>query len=194
MANVAPFFVTGANCKLKVNGVTLAFATNLSYTVSIPHARAKMLGSYEANSFDPLSYDVNGSFTIIRYISDLKDKLESLGIASPDGLDNLGNGVGSWSKNKQQNSIASTFGYGADGRADRSLTPSALQDAVTFDIEIYQNLPNGESFGVSRLRNVRITQMGAQLSKRSNMMQTFQFIAQFLDEDSFIADSSSFTQ
>ena len=192
MANVTPFFITGANCKLKVNGVTLAFATNLNYSVSVPHARAKMLGSYEANSFDPLSYDINGSFTIIRYIDGLKEKLESLGVTAPSGVDNKGNGIGSWTTVGQDNKFAQAFGNGSDGRADRSLTPSSLQDGVTFDIEVYQKLPNDDFLGVSRLRNVRITQMSSQLSKRGNMMQTFQFIAQFLDEDSFIADSSSF--
>jgi len=192
MANVAPFFVTGANCKLKVNGVTLAFATNLAYSVSVPHARPKMLGSYEANSFDPLSYDVNGSFTVIRYVDGLKDKLEALGIAAPNGVDNRGNGIGSWTTIGQDNKFAQAFGNGSDGRADKSLNPASLQDAVTFDIEIYQKLPDGDFLGVSRLRNVRIIQMSSQLSKRGNMAQSFQFIAQFLDEDSFISDSSSF--
>jgi hypothetical protein len=192
MANVTPFFITGANCKLKVNGVTLAFATNLNYSVSVPHARAKMLGSYEANSFDPLSYDINGSFTIIRYIDGLKEKLESLGVNAPSGVDNKGNGIGSWTTQNSKNPLDKAFGYGADGRADRSLNPASLQDGVTFDIEVYQKLPDDGFLGVSRLRNVRITQMSSQLSKRGNMMQTFQFIAQFLDEDSFIAESSSF--
>lgn len=192
MANVAPFFITGANCKLKVNGVTLAFATNLAYSVSIPHARPKMLGSYEANSFDPLSYDVNGSFTIIRYVDGLKGKLESLGIATPNGVDNKGNGIGSWTTQGSKSEFNKAFGGGADGRADRSLNPASLQDGVAFDIEIYQKLPDNSFLGISRLRNVRITQMSSQLAKRGNMTQTFQFIAQFLDEDSFIADPSSF--
>lgn len=191
MASVAPFFITGANCKLKVNGVTLAFATNVNYSVSVPHARAKMLGSYEANSFDPLSYDINGSFTVIRYVDGLKEKLESLGIAAPNGADSKGNGIGSWTTQSAKSAVSKAFGYGADGRADRSLNPASLQDGVTFDIEIYQKLPDNSFLGVSRLRNVRITQMSSQLAKRGNMMQTFQFIAQFLDEDSFIADPSS---
>lgn len=193
MANVAPFFVTGANCKIKVNGLTLAFATELSYSVSVPHAKARVLGAYEVDSLEPLSYDVTGSFTVIRYISDLKSKLEQAGIGSPAGVSDLGNGVGSWTSINSNSSDAAKLGNGLDGRADRSLKPSALQGGVTFDIEVYQKLPNGDVLGVSRVRNARIVQVGAQISKRGLMTQNFQFMAQFLDEDSFMADSSSFT-
>jgi hypothetical protein len=194
MANVSPFFVTGANCKIKVNGLTLAFATDLSYSVSIPHTKARVLGSYEVDSLEPLSYDVGGSFTVIRYISDLKSKLASQGIAAPSSVSDLGNGIGSWTKINTDSHIARRLGDGSDGRADRSLIPASLKDAVTFDIEIYQKLPNGETLGISRIRNARITQMGTQITKRGLMVQNFQFSAQFLDEDSFMADSSSFTR
>jgi hypothetical protein len=194
MANVAPFFVTGANCKLKINGVTLAYATDLSYNVSIPHARARSLGSYETNSFEPLSYDVSGSFTVVRYVDDLKSRLENLGLGIPNNVSNLGNGVGGWTTlrdNRAGGILLSGLGNGVDGRADRSLNPASFQDGVTFDIEIYQKMPNGDSLGVARMRNARITSMNSSISKRSNMTQTFQFIAQFLDEDSFLADASS---
>ena len=192
MANVAPFFITGANCKLKVNGVTLAFATNLSYTVSIPHAKLRMLGSYEANSLEPLSYDVGGSFTVIRYVSDLKKTYDNKGLASPGGVSDLGNGIGSWTRIGEKSAAFKAFGNMTDGRADQSLNPASLQDGTTFDIEIYQTLADGESLGVARLRNARIVQAGSQIGKRGNMLQTFQFFAQYLDEDSFIADQSSF--
>lgn len=194
MANVAPFFITGANCKLKINGVTLAYATDLSYNVSIPHARARSLGSYETNSFEPLSYDVSGSFTVVRYVDDLKSRLENLGLGTPNNVSNLGNGVGGWTTLRDNSAggiLLSGLGNGVDGRADRSLNPSSFQDGVTFDIEIYQKMPNGDSLGVARMRNARITSMNSSISKRSNMTQTFQFIAQFLDEDSFLADASS---
>lgn len=194
MANVAPFFVTGANCKLKVNGVTLAYATDLSYSVSVPHARARSLGSYETNSFEPLGYDVAGSFTVVRYVDDLKSRLQKLGLSVPSNVSNLGNGVGGWTTLRDNSAggiLLSGLGNGTDGRADRSLDPASFQDGVTFDIEIYQKMPNGDSLGIARMRNARITAMNSSISKRSNMIQSFQFIAQFLDEDSFLADASS---
>ena len=194
MANVSPFFVTGASCKIKINGLTLAFATDLSYSVSVPHARVRVLGMYEVDSLEPTGYDVQGSFTVIRYISDLKSRLESLGVTVPVGVNDLGNGIGSWTKINAGSSVAKKLGNGNDGRADRSLVPSSLQDAVTFDIEVYQKLSQDQVLGVSRIRNARIVQASAQINKRGLMMQTFQFSAQFLDEDSFLADPSSFTR
>lgn len=188
MSGMAPFFITGSNCKIKINGVTLAYATNFSYSVSIPHARPKNLGSYESNSLEPLSYDVNGSFDIIRYVDGLKSKMEKMGYSVPSGVSNLGNGIGSWSTmtgKKAGNMLSSN-----DGMANDSLNPSKLHDAITFDIEVYQKLPDGKTTGVVRVRNSRITAMNAGIQKRGVMVQSFQFIAQYLDEDSFVADSS----
>lgn len=191
MANIAPFFITGANCKIKVNGVTLAFAVNLNYSVKIPHARARTLGSYESNSFEPLSYDVDGSFSIVRYIDGLKSRLENLGLSAPAGADNLGNGIGGWTRMNNSPTFQKTLGNGADGVANKSLIPAYLQDGVCFDIEVYQKTPDGTYLGVSRIRNARIVSMQANMQKRSTMMQSFQFIGQYLDEDSFIADGSA---
>ena len=191
MARLAPFFVTGASCKIKVNGVTLAYATNFSYSVSIPHARPKNLGSYESSSLDPLSYDVSGSFDVVRYVDGLKGKMAALGYSVPDGVNNLGNGIGSWSVSAGKQLSIKNMGSADDGRANESLDPSRLQDGITFDIEVYQKLPDGGLTGVARVRNVRITAMGASLTKRGTMIQSFQFAAQYLDEDSFIADASS---
>ena len=189
MANLAPFFVTGASCKIKVNGVTLAYATNFSYSVSIPHARPKNLGSYESNSLEPLSYDVSGSFDVVRYVDGLKQKMEKLGYSVPDGVSNLGNGLGGWSPFAGRNVSIKNISA-SDGRANESLDPSRLSDAITFDIEIYQKLPDGSVTGIARVRSARITGMGSSITKRGTMVQSFQFAALYLDEDSFIADSS----
>lgn len=192
MANLAPFFVTGASCKIKVNGVTLAYATNFSYSVSIPHARPKSLGSYESNSLEPLSYDVNGSFDVVRYVDGLKSKLEKMGYSVPDGASNLGNGLGGWSPSAGK-ALSTRSISASDGRAHESLDPSRLSDAITFDIEVYQKIPGGGLTGIARVRNARITAMGSSISKRGTMIQSFQFAAMYLDEDSFVADASGVT-
>lgn len=217
MAGKAPFFITGANCKVKVNGITLAYATELSYQISIPHAKPKVLGVYEASSFDPLSYDVSGSFTVIKYVEGSVKRIVANHGTPPNGASNDGNGVGSWTPNRGQdikNRIANALGKTSDGRAQYSLNPYYLQDAMFFDIEVYQNVqrvqkkatsfvsfaaniadsisdnvPNDIS-GIARLRNCRIINASAVIQKRGVMQQTFQFIAQYADEDSFIADPS----
>lgn len=47
MAGVKPMFLTGANAKIKVNGITLAYCTNLSYSVKVAHATPTVLGMFE---------------------------------------------------------------------------------------------------------------------------------------------------
>jgi hypothetical protein len=184
MSGVTPFFITGANCKLKVNGVTIAFATNFNCSVRVPHARIRNIGGYEAGSLEPLSYDVDGSFDVIRYVDGIKSKFEKMGYSVPNDTTDLGNGIGGWDL-KQISSV--------DGRAHESLNPSRLQDAITFDIEIYQKLDAGASrtTGITRARNARIVAVNTSINKRGVAVQSFQFMAQYLDEDSFIADPST---
>jgi hypothetical protein len=187
MANLPPFFVTGSNCKIKVNGVTLAYARDLSYSVSIPHKEIKTLGAYEVHSLEPTSYSVRGSFTIIRYSEGTRKKsLEN----APASSSNKGNGIGYW-----QSDTARKVGIDlVDGRASDSLDPSELHNAVTFDIEVWQTQKDFSkneivSSGLTKIRNCRIVDVQSSIPK-GLMTQTFQFVAQYLDEDSFIANSS----
>ena len=94
MSGIRPIFITGANAKIKVNGKTLAFCTDLSYSVDVIHQTPKVLGMYEGTSVEPLGYSVSGSFTVIRYVKDVK---ASTG-AAPRGLadNDAGNGIGNW--------------------------------------------------------------------------------------------------
>lgn len=181
MAGKKPFFITGSNCKIKVNGVTLAYATDLSYTVTINHAPVKVLGVYESDTIEPLSYSVSGSFTLIRYID---SAIDSLGYVN--GANGYGNGVGSFAQPYQ---FTRPDLLRTDGKADQSANPAKLGDATGFDIEMYQKVPNN-SLGIAKIRNCRIVAINSQISKRSPMIQQFQFVANYLDEDSYIAETS----
>jgi len=220
MSGVVPFFITGGNCKIRVNGVTLAFATDLSYKVVINHIPAKLLGVYEADTIEPISYSVSGQFTVIKYISDLKSALNDNGYGSPYGVSNEGDGIGSFTTNLGNNlgSLAGrTVGnFSGDGAANENLNPSKLSTGQWFDIEIYQKIPvktnrPGESrfiglvagqnsditgattefgqdlLGISRLRDCRIIGADVTFSKRDVARQTYYFLANYLDEDSFLA-------
>ncbi len=194
MAGVAPFFITGANAKIKLNGVTLAFCTDLSYSVIVNHATPVVLGMYEASSIEPLSYKVSGGLTVVRYANNVKEELESKGYKTPVNVSPDGNGVGNWTKNSGQDlgsRILSSGAFGNDGRAQENFNPSKLQNGTFFDIEIYQKMPqDGEIRGIARLRNVRLVRMDGRINKKSTLMEQFQFQAIYLDGDSFIADFS----
>ena len=44
MSGMVPFFLTGANAKIRVNGRTMAFCTNVSYSTRVMHKNPKILG------------------------------------------------------------------------------------------------------------------------------------------------------
>jgi hypothetical protein len=203
MANRAPYFLTGANAKLKVNGVTMAYATSLNYAVVVKHASPKILGMYESFTQEPLSYDVTGSFTIVKDVRKAKDAATDRKFDVPHNSDADGNGIGNW---QVKSGIGGAFGaaldvvgapFGAaasDGRAHESFNPKKLNRSMMFDIEVYLKIGNGDPCGVARIRGVRIEQATFELSKRGIATQTFTFKACYVDEDSFNADFSGVGQ
>lgn len=187
MAGIKPFFLTGGNAKIRVNGKVLAYATSLSYSVQVNHATPRVLGMYEPSSVEPLSYLVTGSFSIIRYVADIKT---DVGGTSPDGASEKGNGIGGWGPDGTIEKLKSGFKFsGADGKAYDNLNPSKLEKATTFNIEVYQKFAGGQR-SVANIRDVRITRADFALSARSAATQTFNFTALYVDEDSFKADFS----
>lgn len=179
MSGLKPFFITGANSKIKVNGKTMAFCTDISCSVQIATQTPKVLGKYEGSSVEPLGYTVSGSFTLIRYAKNAVDSISG----APKNTVNSGNGMGSW---------PDTLRVGSS--SDIQANPADLQNGSTFDIEIYQKIEptpgNFDQLGVMRIRNARITQADFSLSKKAAATQRFNFVALYADEDSFRADFS----
>ena len=183
MAGLAPFFITGATAKIRVNDRTLAFCQDFQYSVKVKHQAPKVLGRYEVDSLEPQGYEVSGSFSVIRYARDLKDGLEGAGYKVPQGVNNDGNGIGSLSGNGK------VF-FDSDGRAGDNLDPSALKYATFFDIEVYQKTAVGQC-GIAKIRQCRIEQADFNLAgKAAPAIQRFVFKAIFLDEDTFRANFS----
>lgn len=216
-----PFFITGANAKIKLNNKTLAFCTDVSYTIDILHQTPKILGMFEGSSVEPLGYSVSGTFTVVRYA---KDAAAAIG-SKPNGTagNDAGNGVGNWGGawGGTIGDFLARNGVGNDGRANEALDPSKLANGTTFDIEIYQKVrqqgqsntgiaqfgrflgraldaasggtgTNGptDAIGVAKIRNARISRADFQLTKKGYAVERFNFVALYVDEDSFVADYS----
>lgn len=217
----SPFFLTGASAKIKLNGKTMAFCTDVQYSIDIIHQTPKILGMYEGSSVEPLGYSVSGSFTVIRYA---KDAVSAIG-NSPANIarNDAGNGAGNWGGvwGGTAGDILARNGVGNDGRANEALDPSKFANGTTFDIEIYQKVRQQsqnnqgdaqfarflsrvasaaqggtggggptDAIGVAKIRNARITRADFRLSKKGQAIQTFNFTALYVDEDSFVADYS----
>jgi len=195
MANQKTFFLTGANAKIKINHRTIAFCTNISYTVTVNHAAPTLLGMYEGSSVEPLSYAVNGSFSLIRYTAGI--------VADSGGLNGIevkdtGNGIGAWGPEGVVERIKAGVKLDvskADGRVYDNLNPKMLEKATGFEIEIHQKYGNGnDTHTIARIRDCRITSANFNLSNKSPAMQAFNFRALYVDEDSFISDFSGLGQ
>jgi len=191
MAGMKPFFLTGANAKVRVNGRTIAFVTNLSYSVDVKHATPTVLGMYEPSSVEPLGYLVTGSFSVVRYTADIAT---DVGGTRPNGVSERGNGLGTFGPDSLLKQLAGGFDFKQpDGRAYQNLNPAKLKTATTFDIEVFQKFASGQR-SVAKIRDVRITRADFNLGSRSAARQTFNFTALYADEDSFLADFSGTSQ
>jgi len=87
MAAKMPSFITGANAKIKVGGKTFAYASDVSYQVSVDTIPIETMGRYEAVSNEPVNYSVAGELSVVRYTA----------IANQNGMpgtNSTGNGLG----------------------------------------------------------------------------------------------------
>ena len=195
MAGMIPFFLTGANAKIRVNNKTLAFCTNMQYSIKVTHVNPKVLGMYEGHSIEPTGYEVSGSFSIIKYtrgMAELHDDLH--GSKAPSNVKKEGNGLGSWGPGGLAGITGTTGAGGNDGQAQQGLSPEKLNNSLMFDIEVYQKGPHGDDNPVARLKNCRITQADFLLNKQGAATQTFQFMAVYADDDTIITAPSGIGQ
>ena len=222
MAATTPFFLTGAAAKILLNNKTVAFATDISYRISVKHAAPRVLGRYEVEVIEPLSYDVTGSFTIIRYSRGLKPFLKETN--TPHDANNDGNGIGSFGSGSFGATLGSALGLPTadgqfDGKANESFIPARMFQSKMFDIEIRQKVAAGSTktqqqnfqdtillnalggtsvsdneTTVVLLRNCRIEEADFKMTKRGAATQTFSFKARYADDDTYIAAKSGVGQ
>lgn len=199
MTGIKPFFITGANAIIKIGGVTVAFATDVSYRISVKHASPRVLGRFEVERHQPLAYDVSGTFTIFRYVNGVYDEI-GLSPTQVKKEQSAGNGIGNMGNDASP--IADLVGL-LDGnglRINDQLDPSAMLRGSVFDIDIYQRASQTvsrealDNFQFAKLRRCRITEAELRVQKRSAATQTFRFVAQYADEDTFTAGKSGVGQ
>jgi hypothetical protein len=174
MSGLKPSFLTGANAKIKIGAITIAYAQDVAYRASVSTIPIEIMGRYEVVSHEPVAYSVEGSLSVIRYTSH----------ATTAGAAADGNGVGNW-----QTTSTDT--------AESHFNPSKLMQAETFDLEVFQRIgqaasdvldgPNG---GIVRLVDCRFTSKGGSLNRRGILIEQFAFNAILADDDSFNATNS----
>ena len=151
MAGRTPFFLTGGNARILLNNKTVAYATNVTYRISVKHATPRVLGRFEVEVIQPLTYDVTGTLSVIRYGRGLQSYFSS---HAPDSVDNAGNSVGSYGLSSFGGAIGSALGLPTtdgqfDGKPDDSFNPSRFFQSKMFNIEIRQKVPSAGELGKS---------------------------------------------
>ena len=207
MANQNAFFLTGANCRIRIGTTLVALATGVSCRVTVNHATPRLLGQYEVADIQPVSYEVTGQLTIIRYTRGLKEAMEDAGLGTPN-VPPEGNSVGSYNSNSGHLDAASLQNVLEPDIAS-SFKPSTFFRSQKFDIEIIQtNAVTGEAnredrFGIAsrekgtpvvRIQNCRFTSLELTISKTGVAQQAYQFTAQYYHDDTFIARKSGVGQ
>jgi hypothetical protein len=192
MAELKPFFLTGANAKIILNNKTVAFATDVAVSIDIKHATPRVLGRFEVEVVQPLAYEVSGSLTIIRYAKGLKD----FNGTTPPGVNQAGNGTGAFGSG--QGALASALGLPSGGNFDGgtadNFDPSRYYQSKMFEIEIRQKLSDGSDVPMFRIRDCRFVGSDLKLSKRGLPLQTLQFKARYADDDTVVAKKSGVGQ
>lgn len=147
MAGTKPTFITGATAKIRLNGKTLAFCQDFSLSIQVITKTPKVLGKYEGDSVEPLSYTVSGSFSVVRYAKGIREALGPGNFPNSLAENDAGNGVGNWGTawGGKFGDFLSRNGIGNDGRAHEALDPSKFAAGTTFDIQLYQKVPKGNA-------------------------------------------------
>lgn len=178
MAGKSTSLITGSNAKIKINGVTLAYAVDVQYDLSVATIPVETMGRYEVLANEPIATTVSGSFTVVRYTKAAKTG----GIS---GAAAGGNGVGQWK------------GTGSDEASGikTHFNPADILTSKTVDIELFRKMKNDPEAPTDaelfkKIYNARVTRMAGSVNKRGILMETFQFVAEMLDDDSFSAAPS----
>lgn len=164
MAAVKPGFITGANARIKLGGKTLAYCTDLNFTVDVATIPIEVIGTYEVKSYEPVAYAVNGSFAVVRYTA--KDSTKVNASAAGNAADKIGGGAGA----------GSTVGS--------HLNPGQILTSSTFDMEIQQatgQATNGldsaaDLTSTFKIQDCRIVRRGSSVNKRGVMVDSYQFV------------------
>lgn len=190
MAGKTPFFLTGGSARILLNNKAVAYATDVSYRISVKHAAPRVLGRFEVEVVQPLSYEVSGTLSIIRYGRGLKDHFAE---RAPDSVSNEGNSIGSYSLSSDiaRQALGLTTNGLSDGATNENFDPSRMFQSKMFNIEIRQRVPGEKNdVPVVVIRDCRFEDLQFNLNKRGVATLSMTFIARYVDDDTFIARKS----
>jgi len=192
MANQVPTFITGANAKISVDGVTFAYASDVSYQVVVDTIPIETMGRYEAVTNEPVNYTVTGDLSVVRYTSLANN---TAGTASSKG-----NGLGN---------VTGTSGEQQSFQFD----PNNMLLSSSWDLVVYQKYATGagltgtsaiaggtadaaaiatgiSQLGVIKIADCRFNRKAAGINKRGILVDRLSFVGILASDESFVAGPS----
>lgn len=160
-----PSFITGANAKIKAGEITIAYAQDVSFNVTVTTIPIETMGRYEVVSNEPVAYFVDGTLSVIRYTKIAKEN-------GMPGTDENGNSLGNWN-------LAET-----GQTADYGVNPGTMNASDSFTLDIYQKTPAGAAdVNAIKVKQVRFTRKGGGINKRGVLVEQYAFNAIYQDDD-----------
>jgi hypothetical protein len=177
MAGKAPSFVTGANAKIQAGGLTFAYASDVSYQVSVDTVPIETMGRYEAVSNEPVNYSVAGELSVVRYTAVAKQN-------NMAGANTGGNGLGK-------------ANFQTGGKGSDQIDPGNLLFSTTWDLAVFQKIQaaaNAPATAVApafiTITDCRFTRKSAGINKRGILVDRLGFVGILASDDSFNASGS----
>lgn len=169
MAGIKPSLITGSNAKIQIGGKTIAYATDIQYSVDTAVIPVEVMGRYEVLTNEPIATSVAGSFTVVRYSSLAKDL--SAAAATGNGVGKLGQGM------------ANAF------------NPGQMLATSTVDIAIFQKTKAdaataGDSQEILKITDCRLTRVSGSINKRGILTEGYSFVGVLFGDDSFKVEGS----
>jgi hypothetical protein len=174
MSQKIPSFITGANAKIRAGGKTFAYASDVSYSVSVDTIPVETMGRYEAVSNEPVNYSVAGALSVVRYTKIAKQNGMPGAAANGNGLGNVTN-------------------EGGDNMSNQ-INPGNMLLSQTWDLDVFQKTePSSGTYvenSVIKITDCRFTRKSSNLTKRGLMVDQLAFVGILAQDDSFSASHS----
>jgi len=161
-----PSFITGANAKIRLGNITIAYAQDVSYNVEVTSIPVETMGRYEVVSNEPVAYSVQGTLSIIRYAA------SAAATGKPFQAAAGGNGM-------------KKLVPGTGGNASMHFDPKNLLSSETFTLEIMQKgMDAANPKSIVKLHDCRFVRKGASVNKRGILTDGYAFNCILHDDDS----------
>ena len=174
MAGVKPGLITGSNAKILFGGKTLAYATDIQYSVDTAVIPVEVMGHFEVIANEPIAITVNGSFTVVRYAKGaaVAATTNDPNSATLPGASASGNGVGQ---------------LGGTNQAE-AFNPAKILATSTVDVAVFQKSLAGAgitetSKPVIKIIDCRLTRMSGSVNKRGVLTEAYSFVGRLLQDD-----------